>query len=69
MCAQSPVLKTMLDSDLWAESKNKEVCISALTRIRCLGIMLTFGSNLKGIVTCLTIVVGHTARALVSQAM
>ena len=25
MCAQSPVLKTMLDSELWAESKNKEV--------------------------------------------
>jgi len=25
MCAQSPVFKTMLDSELWAESKNKEV--------------------------------------------
>jgi hypothetical protein len=25
LCAQSPVLKSMLDSDLWAESKNKEI--------------------------------------------
>lgn len=25
LCAQSPVFKTMMDSDLWAESRNKEV--------------------------------------------
>lgn len=25
LCAQSPVFKTMLDSDLWTESRNKEV--------------------------------------------
>lgn len=25
LCAQSSVLKAMLDSDLWAESRNKEV--------------------------------------------
>ena len=27
LCAQSPVFKTMLDSDLWAESRNKEVSV------------------------------------------
>lgn len=26
LCVQSPVFKTMLDSDLWADSHNKEVC-------------------------------------------
>lgn len=26
LCAQSEVLKTMLQSEMWAESKNKEVC-------------------------------------------
>ena len=26
LCVQSPVFKTMLDSDLWADSQNKEVC-------------------------------------------
>ena len=25
LCVQSPVFKSMLDSDLWVESKNKEV--------------------------------------------
>ncbi len=25
LCAQSPVLKSMLDSELWVESRNKEV--------------------------------------------
>jgi hypothetical protein len=27
LCAQSPVLKSMLDSDLWAESKNREIAM------------------------------------------
>ena len=32
LCAQSLVLKTMLDSEVWADSKNKEVFIQ---RIQC----------------------------------
>ncbi len=27
LCVQSPVFKTMLDSDLWADSRNKEVLV------------------------------------------
>ena len=26
LCAQSPVFKSMMDSDLWVESASKEVC-------------------------------------------
>ena len=47
LCAQSPVFKSMLDSELWVESRNKEVgCLmlialplSMATRIRILHIL------------------------------
>ena len=35
LCAQSVVLKTMLDSDVWAESNNKEVCIIYFSHNSC----------------------------------
>lgn len=41
MCAQSPVFKTLLDSDLWVESRNKEIPLPTISN-RVLQILLQY---------------------------